>query len=338
MESSLLRGGHIVALTLGLAVGAAGQQATSSPTWDERLLDAERKYDSGEYLPFLAQMEGLVREAERFGADDYRRAIALHVMGVAYYELGRLLESARCLERAAKFMASHPKVPGLSEARTLNLLATTYVDLGQYARAEKVLQQTREMMRPAAAEAWADLARTDLVSAKLLLLRGRPRDSETLIRAALARKPSGDKLELEELVFLWNLLGIIQVQAGRWGEADDAYRHSMEIGCAIWGDRHVNTLRTRLNLAGVRREMGRLEEAELMAREVQESLETQLGPDHPAVGTALIERAETLRAMKRGKESRQLKRRAERILASYESMNRLGSTVDIGALSAFGAK
>lgn len=337
MKTGFLRVIRCGVAAFGLTLSAAEQRADDPGSWSARFLEADKAYAAGDYRAFSARMESLVREAEGFAPGDPRRAVAFHALGMAYYESGNPSVACRWLERAAREAAAQAAGPAQPEAITLNLLALTYIEIGQYSRAEKALLRSREILRDLPGRVTPAHFRVEMLSAKILLHRGRRKDAEDLARAAIARlRSASDSLLRQEEIFLWNLLGIMLFDAERWNEACEAYDRIAELSESLWGTHHANTAKARINLAAAHRKLGKPEEAEAMARESQQVLETLFGADHPAVAAALLERAESLKAMKQGREAKPLKKRAEIILARYVEENHLGATVDAGVLAVRG--
>lgn len=319
-----------ILLAVCLASIAEGQTLNN---WDARMDDARKRCENGGDLTLVADLENLTSESERFDSSDPRRLSALHTLGSAYHLDGRLVDARRRLESAVETARMAFGEDSIHYAASLIMLAAVNQDLRQTGRSEKLLQQVREILRPRANTYSAHLARADLLLARAFIGRGQIREAEDILKKSLALAPATTVETMTETALQVNLLGMIYLRQERWQEASAAFSHTLELGHALWGGNDSNSAKAAVNLAMARRRLGHPAEAEEIARKAQETLESRLGSDHPSVGAALIERAEALRALKRGREAKPIEARARQILDSYVTGNHLGSTVDFDALS-----
>jgi tetratricopeptide (TPR) repeat protein len=295
--------------------------------------DARKRCESGGDSRLIADLQNLTAESERFAMADPRRLLALQTLGAAYHLSGRLLEARRHLESAVKTGRIAYGADSMQHAASLIMLAAVYQDLGQSGRGERSLLRAKQILHPHAKVHSTFPARADLLLARMFVSRGRLREAEDLLKSSLAPAPATAEPDLPEKVLLVNLLGVIYIRQERWLEASEAFSRALKLGRAVWGDNNCNSAKAAVNLAMARRRLGRPAEAEELARQAVQTMESRMGSDHPAVGAALIELAEALRGLKRGREAKPLESRARRILNSYAAGNHLGATVDFDVLT-----
>ena len=90
-------------------------------------------------------------------------------------------------------------------------------------------------------------------------------------------KLGADNLETVEAM---HILGVANLEAKKFDEAESNLRQAMEGFLAKLGPNHVDTLLAMQNLAMVMNARGRYDEAEQQFKQVLPGLQAQLGPDH----------------------------------------------------------
>src|SRR5262249_1639086 len=80
---------------------------------------------------------------------------------------------------------------------------------------------------------------------------------------------------------LQNNLAILHSNQGKYKEAEEFYRESLEPKRRVLGNLHRNTLNNLNNLGDLLRRQGKYEEAEVLLREALVGLKETAGEDHP---------------------------------------------------------
>ncbi|MBI2514308.1 MAG: serine/threonine protein kinase [Opitutae bacterium] len=114
-----------------------------------------------------------------------------------------------------------------------------------------------------------------------LIYRGRYREAEPLMKAALAdaRRVLGP----EDPVTLGAMsdFAVVLVETGRLQEARDLAAETLEIKNRVLGPEHPNTLPTAINLAAIDAQLGHFAAAKELALRVHGIRTRLLGPEHP---------------------------------------------------------
>lgn len=94
-----------------------------------------------------------------------------------------------------------------------------------------------------------------------------------------------------------------QEQLGKYKEAEEMYRRSLELYTSVFGPTHSDTLASMNNLANVLDDLGKYDEAEEVHRETLELKKSILGPDHPDTLTSKNNLAQVLESLGRYEEA-----------------------------------
>jgi tetratricopeptide (TPR) repeat protein len=125
-----------------LYVSALMGLAGTEQTWDQKMLVAAQLQREGNHAEAKTVLLGALKEAERSGPGDARRALTLNRLGSVYQDLGRLREAEKFYQRS---LSAWEKIFGLDHpdlARPLSSLVSLYLEDGQYAKAERLLRRS----------------------------------------------------------------------------------------------------------------------------------------------------------------------------------------------------
>ena len=134
-----------------------------------------------------------------------------------------------------------------------------------------------------------------------------------------------------ETFFATYLLGRVQIESAP-AEAEKMLRAAIEAWRTTQPERHTNLAMLLNALASARHRQGDLAEAIALGSQALAISRDLLGPEHPRVMDQLYERAQLLKAAKRGKEAAALKKEADRIRAQLGDSEPGRHTIDIRAL------
>src|SRR5262249_49669184 len=128
----------VLAVALLLATGSPAQ----STTWQEYREAGQKARSAGHYNDAEKAFAQALAEAEKFGPDDHRLAVALGNLGGVYWAQGKYAEAEPLFERA---VAIDEKALG-PDHRLLSVsiydLANLYCAMGKYEQAEPLFKRT----------------------------------------------------------------------------------------------------------------------------------------------------------------------------------------------------
>jgi len=269
--------------------------------------------------------------AETFPRDDQRRVLTFNSQGLMYDALGRLTDAEASYRRALD--ALNPGLPASSLNRAVLLanLATVSVEMGNGARAEKLLRESIAIhlsVEPPN-ELRLSMARNSL--AELLTVTGRIAEASTLLETSLAtleRLPDAGT----EIGIARNNLGAVRLFQGRYAEAQTMLEQSLAALEAARGPGHPILLRTLHNLAAARLRNGQRRSAGDAWRRATDLAEATIGIEHPLYGEILGNYAAYLRETGDKAAAKALATRSDQILRDHRRRNGIGGVVDITSL------
>jgi eukaryotic-like serine/threonine-protein kinase len=194
---------------------------------------------------------------------------------------GNSVTAREILDKASNDMgnalAKDPEV----QSQMMQVMATTYGNLGLYARAHELAKRALDARlslhgtdHPKTLESLAQLG-------FILDKEGRDAEAEKLERQALAGQRrilgSEDPLTLETM----DTLGIILQHQGHYTEEEKLEREAVEAGIRKLGPESPQTLRSREDLGSALWHQGRYAAAENEFRQLLDVCRRVLGPDHP---------------------------------------------------------
>jgi CHAT domain-containing protein len=182
-------------------------------------------------------------------------------------------------------------------ATSLNNLAVQYRKMGEYAKAEPLYLQAREIRRKVLGEEHPDYAVTLNNLALLYRRMGKNAEAEPLYLQA--RKIQKKILGEEHPVYASTLnnLALLYRVMGEYSKAEPLYLQAREIRKKSLGERHPHYAQSLNNLAALYRAMGQYSKAEplyLQARDVKKRV---LGEAHPDYALSLYHLAALYKVM-----------------------------------------
>ncbi len=241
--------------------------------------------------------------------------------------LGREITVREIVEQATRAYESQPPADPGVRAAIANQLADVNVSLGDYDRAEKLVEDALTQLPGnsfLAERNLLDLTRLTILSNRGLnaelevearraleqLKSSSPADRQmraqlqSLLGAALVNQSKFDEgiAELQKIVVLPDVpgdqdnqiregavgdIGSALHNAGRYQEAEKVLAPHVEMLRRIRGELYPGTLKCMLNLATSKQQLGKKDEASILFKSVYEGRKKVLGADHPETITAL---------------------------------------------------
>jgi serine/threonine protein kinase len=238
---------------------------------------------------------------------------------------GRTVTARDLLDRATARIQALDGQPEV-QADLLQAAGASYRNLGLYAAARPLLEQSLRLRRRLFGERHVEVADSQYSLAQLLHREGDDAGAETLHRAALTTRrallpprdtriadslfglatafddrPEAEPLLEEALAIrrhgpapahpqvgaILNQLGMLRHKKGRLDEAERLYREAVDVQRRALGEVHPLTLASLHNLAALLRRRGRLEESEALFRDVLRIKERLYDKNHPAIADTL---------------------------------------------------
>ena len=215
---------------LGLLLLVFGPMLTPYPrtfSWVDSVRAGRAHFERSDYLPAEWYLMRALRQAERFGLEDRRRAHTLRDLAELYEEQGRTVEAASLLEQA---------IPILEKAGDSKILLATclqlsqlYQDQGRFPEVLAMLQQACELTRTLKGPddpLVAHLLVGTLVPYKEM---GRFEEAEAAIEQAaeiLRRVPGPPHPRLADAL---HFLAETRRWQGKYAQAEEGYREELGI-------------------------------------------------------------------------------------------------------------
>jgi tetratricopeptide (TPR) repeat protein len=219
------------------------------------------------------------------------------------------------------------------EHRVALNLASLYLEIGQPSKAENLLRPfIPEESHPSPADADDAVLLSDLASVSLS--QHRLADAERLFQTVVdflekRHDPESDHIRANAMN---NLAGVF-VLSGRISKGAAISHRALQVFEALPPEYAGDLVKGLANLAMITARLGESFESEELYRRAIATSETELGPEHPLLGTILARYAVFLRGMRRNDEARKAQQRAKEIQLKSQHENILGYTVDVSALS-----
>lgn len=251
--------------------------ATAGFTWrlaEERDATSRRAEEAEQAQRETEQVVAFLAELFR-GSDPY---------GVGGPKGAVDLSARELLDRAAARLDESLSDQPLVRARLLAELGRIYRLLGLLDQAEPLLREGLRLRETTPGVRPADLAASRLSLGRLETQRGRFAEASALIGPAVEfARSAGSPRELASAL---EGLGALQNSSGETAAAQASYAESLGLWREV-GDfqREADLL---LLLANAERRLGNLDQARRHREAALELVEGRLGPDHPAVATALV--------------------------------------------------
>jgi eukaryotic-like serine/threonine-protein kinase len=291
------------------ALAAAARRADSSLAREPEVLSAVQtaiglsylglgRYDDAQPL-----LERALNLRQTLGPDAApETAASMRHLAALHSERGELAPAESLFRAALASYRALPRPDSAGVANTLNDLADLLQYKGDLAGADSAHRQAL------AIRTRVDGPRSEPVASSLNNLaviqgqQGRWVVAESLSRAAVAIVKEVHGAEHPDVASALNALAFAVQSQQRTAEAESLYRAALGIRETSLGSSHPETARTHMNLGWLLYDSRRYADAVSEAALVL-ALRQQLGDDHPAVGSTLILRGQSLLALDRLEEA-----------------------------------
>ncbi len=231
---------------------------------DRAQIEAEKATQVGELLT------GLLMGADPYGAREKREPTVRELLDTG-------------AERVRRDLERQPAV----QAEMLTVLGRVYQRLGEYDKAQSLLEDSLARRRAAGGIDQASLALTLNDLGVLLRERGRIDAAVQPLEEALAIRRARLGPEHQDIAVTLVELGRLYVDQGKSERAEPLFREALAMRLRILGEGHSNTATSMSDLALLLWQKGDLAEAEPLLRRALSISRHLLGPDHPDVGSSL---------------------------------------------------
>jgi serine/threonine protein kinase len=202
-------------------------------------------------------------------------------LGQSFWHLGEAQLAADQCQIARRLYTTHLGPVHLETLRSMNMLANSYLDLGRYADALALKEETLELCK---ANLGPDHPHT-LMSMNNLAVGyaalGRHADALRLYEEALALRQATLGPDHPDTLQSRHNLAVGYDAVGRRGDALKLRGETLALRRAKLGPHHLDTLATQEDLANSYAALGRHTEALGLREETLAQRQAQLGPDHP---------------------------------------------------------
>jgi len=223
----------------------------------------------------------------------------------SHVRLGEWVEAQSLQETLVQLVNSGNGVENFTIATIKYGLASTYMNQGQWNKAEVLMAQIVETGKALGLEFPYSLS---IINNLAVIYRnqGRWKEAEKLgMKAVQDNNRVFGQDHPETLTSMSNLAQTYQYQ-GRYKDAEKLGKHVMELRQRIFGQEHPSTLTSMGNLASTYRNQGRWKEAEELDEQVMKMEMRICGLEHPDTLTSVSNLASTLLYQRRWKEAEAL--------------------------------
>jgi tetratricopeptide (TPR) repeat protein len=294
-------------------------------------------HDRQELLEAERLLLAVLDHAAGPNSDDKRAANVLNNLGVVYHQLGRYAQSEYYLKRAIGMWRRTLGDDAVLTGHGLGNLAALYVEMGSYAKIERLNLGGLTARWETSHSNSPDLAQLLTCLGAVAIARGNRSEAERLQKQALTivEKLAPDSLAAGRI---HNNLGTFYLETGRNVEALVSLKRSLEISeTNSVADRSTQTP-ILFNLAQAEHAVHGPSEAEPFYKRALAIAELSLDPHHPLRANILSHYARALREMKRKGEAKECEHRAKSILEAAARVNPGQHTVDVRDLLSRTAK
>ena len=247
--------------------------------------------------------------AQAPASDDVAKA--LHNLGAVYREEGRYADATRFLLQALEVRQSLVDPDAVALLPILNDLGLAYLDMADYAQAEKTLQRGNAIVE--AHQAGETTPGADALAAWGVLLESEGKNGAAIdcLKRSLATRERLVGQNSFAAADAANDLALAYKQQGDLTTAEGLYRRALDIYRKSGNPGSLVTVLNNLGL--VLAEQAQYKEAEPLYREAIQVAQRQLGPDHLDVAVGLGNLAKLMIARRKFADAEQLLARAEQI-------------------------
>ena len=301
--------------------------------WDRQLALGREFMAQGRYAEARAALERARDQAEKFGGDDARLAIALNNLGGVELRLNEIAAADRYYRRSAAIWER--RGDAVNTLGPVTSLAAIYLARAQYTAAGTLLHHALELSE---SKLGAQHSQTAVVLTYLANLAFAQMDLETAVRyseRSLAIVRANHKSPDPDVATALDNLGNLYRAQKRLNESSQLYTEAVEELKACNQPRHPAWIHALNGWSAVYFDQARYEDAEALLKRALDQARTTLGPSHPTVARLLRDYAVLMRKTKRKGEARKLEVQAAQIIEQAGKDNALGYTVDRRALTGF---
>jgi len=213
--------------------------------------------------------------------DPELQARMMHVMGVAYLNLGLYSRAQSLFERSLQLASSSIGTENLETLRTKQKLAWTLYQQGRLSDAELQQRRLLEIERRVLGPEHPDTVGVMGDLASTLTDEGHLPEAEQMQRDVLEiQKRIIGPEAFYTLVSSDNLASIL-AHEGRFAEAEKLEQQTLEIQRRVFGPENLTTIHYMMNDAEIKGYMGEDKEAERLTLQLLELERRVLGPDRP---------------------------------------------------------
>ena len=228
-------------------------------------------------------LEGARASGERAGRetevlDEEREELASLLAGTDFTGIALDVLDEQVFEGALKALEGFEDQP-LVQAKLLQTVATTLLDLGLLEQALEPQEQALEIRRHELGDEHLHTLTSINNLGVLLNAQGKAGEAEPLYREALEVSRRKRGTEHPDTLISINNLGMVLKTQGKIDEAEALIREALEVSSGELGNEHPTTLRLLNSLGDVLEEQGELDEAEVLLRRVLEVRRRKLGND-----------------------------------------------------------
>jgi len=221
--------------------------------------------------------------------DQELQARMMHVMALAYLNLGLYSQAQSLFERSIRAASSSVGPENLATLRTTQRLAWTLFEEGRLAEAEaqqrRLVDIEKRVLGPQNQDTvgvMGDLATT-------LHVEGHIAEAEKMQREVLEAQKRLLGPEAHYTLISMDNLASILAEEGRLAEAEKLEQETLEIQRRVFGPENLTTMHFTLNLAGIKADMGADEESEKLFRQLLDLERRLLGPDQPETAVTVYD-------------------------------------------------
>ena len=209
------------------------------------------------------------------------QAQMMHVMGVAYLNLGVYSRAQSLFERSLQLEDATLGPKSLPTLRTMQRLAWTIYQQGRTADAERMQRKMLDISRralgpedPQTLSIISDLATT-------LDSEGNHAAAENMVRDVLEKRKRTLGGEDHYTLASMDSLAAILTSESKWTEAEALERQALAIQLRVFGSENLDTIHFMINEAAMEVQMEKEEEGEKLMRQALNLERRVLGPDQP---------------------------------------------------------
>ena len=281
---------------------ARGAERIEADLADQPEVKAQMLHVVGEVhrnLGQYAEAESLLTRAllerrARVGPRDPSVGATLDALGLLYERQGRFAESDTTHRAAIAIYRRQPETHGLELANALHGRSWARLQLGDYAAAERLIEEALRLKRARLGERDPEIAYSLNVLGDVYTHQRRYAAAEATHRRALAlRRELLGPGHLDAAYSLHNLAATLR-DAERWPEAEASYRESLALWRTHFGEDSQEYTNTLSQLAFVIGMQGRSREAEAMHDDALARTRATLGDTHPKMAGLQARRAKVL--------------------------------------------